>query len=224
MHKSLIIVLLAIGAWFLVSEAATEGWYFWHESKAAKSPAWRVTWPDNPASSWTVLNFEETPITDQVQELLKFDKMRAARWFDPLDRVAWNANIIEWKPNKKFNGVLAIHNPTICLPGVGLSLVQDIGTREIDVNGMKVPFRCYEFAGGGRKIFVFSTTKQQLNLSQAGYAGGGLSGRASRLESLENGNRQGPEVVAHFYLSGTSRFESAEKAFRDGIGKFISQS
>jgi hypothetical protein len=223
MHKSLLVILIAIGAWFLISEAATEGWYSWHERKAAMSPEWRVTWPDNPASAWTVVNFQESPVADTVQELLKFDKMRAARWFDPIGRATWNANIIEWEPNKKFNGVIAVHNPTICLPGAGSSLVQDIGTREFDVNGMKIPFRCYEFDSGGRRFFVFSTTKQKFNLSQAGYAGGGLSGRNARLESFENGNRQGPQVVAHFYLTGPRGFESAEKAFRDGIGKFINK-
>ncbi len=129
MKKSLIVLFSFVIAWFVVSEAATEAWYRWHEMRAAKSPEWTVTWPDEPESDWKVEDFTEFPTSDQVQEVLRYDEMRGARWVDPASRGAWSVNFIEWEPDKNLNGINAVHNPTICLPGAGMQLVKALGER-----------------------------------------------------------------------------------------------
>ncbi len=129
MKKSVLILLAVVLGWFVVSEAATEGWYRWHEMRAEKSAEWAVTWPDQPESDWKVQDFTEFPTSDQVQEVLRYDEMRGARWVDPASRVAWNVNFIEWEPDKDLNGINAVHNPTICLPSAGMELVETLGER-----------------------------------------------------------------------------------------------
>ena len=82
MKKIVLILVAAVLGWFVVSEAATEGWYRWHEMRAEKSAEWAVTWPDKPESDWKE-HFTEFPTSDQVQEILRYDEMRGARWVDP---------------------------------------------------------------------------------------------------------------------------------------------
>ncbi len=164
MKKSLLILLAAVLGWFVVSEAATEAWYRWHEMRAEKSPEWSVTWPDEPESDWMVEDFTEFPTSDQVQEVLRYDEMRGARWVDPASRVAWNVNFIEWEPDKDLNGINAVHNPTICLPSAGMQLVKTLGERTIEVGGQSISFQCFIFETQGRQLYVFSAANQELKL------------------------------------------------------------
>lgn len=221
MKKSLLLLLALVLGWFVVSEAATEGWYRWHEMRAEKSPEWKVTWPDDPESDWTVQDFTEFPTSDQVQEVLRYDEMRGARWLDPASRVTWNVNFIEWEPDNDLNGINAVHNPTICLPSAGMELVETLGPKNVEIGTENVPFQCFLFETAGRKLYVFSTANQKLKMETATYSDSALGMRASRLEPMESGNRQGPEQVLHVYLMGPRSFDEALAELKSGLDKFV---
>ena len=204
-----------------MSEAATEGWYRWHEMRAEESPEWTVTWPDEPESDWRVEDFTEFPTSDQVQEVLRYDEMRGAHWVDPASRVAWNVNFIEWEPDKNLNGINAVHNPTICLPSAGMQLVKSLGRKMVDVGGEPVPFQCFLFETQGRELYVFSSANQELKMETATFSDSNLGMRVSRLEPMEAGNRQGPGQVMHVYLMGPRSFDEALAELKSGLDKLV---
>ena len=220
MKKSVLILLAFVIAWFVVSEAATEGRYRWHEMRAVKSPEWSVTWPDQPESDWKVQDFTEFPASDQVQEVLRYDEMRGARWVDPASRVAWNVNFIEWEPDKDLNGINAVHNPTICLPSAGMELVKSLGERTVEVGGQSISFQCFIFETQGRQLYVFSAANQEFDMEMADYEGAEFA-RGNRISSVETGNRQGPRQVMHVYLMGVAGFDAALAELRRGLVEMV---
>ena len=220
MKKSLLVLFAVVIGWFVVSETATEGWYRWHEMRAEKSPEWTVTWPDDPASDWNVEDFTEFPTSDQVQEVLRYDEMRGARWVNPASQVAWNVNFIEWEPENDLNGINAVHNPTICLPSAGMQLVDSLGERTVEVGGQSIPFQCFTFKTQGRQLFVFSAANQELDMEMATYEGAEFA-RGNRLSGFETGNRQGPGQVMHVYLMGVADFDAALAELHRGLNRMI---
>jgi len=82
-------ILIALAAWFVVIEIATEAWYRVAEARFPKSAAWTVRWPSAQKG------FREVEFGDVTRNILKYTDARSAVWSDEQNR-RWAMVLLRW--------------------------------------------------------------------------------------------------------------------------------
>lgn len=214
-------IALALALWFALSEGATEIWYRVHEMRARKNPPWSFQWPDAPAAraaGVVAANFQEFPVAGQ--ELLHFDRARAATW-QAADGNRWIVTVLEWNPGTKASAMDSRHNPIICLPSVGFELVKELGSAKMPTAAGDITFRGYEFRRGGGKPYVFSAVIRSLEMPEGTLRSGRMERRLTQLEKAVNGNRQSPERILLIAVEGPTSPDAAERALREILPDWV---
>jgi hypothetical protein len=132
----------------VVAEAGTQGWYGYHEARAAKAQPWGVAWPKE-ARGW-----KEVPIADQAQELLRYNEGGGGAWVGP-DGHHWTMYFFKWLPGRTAGLFIKNHRPDVCLPASGMTLRGGVQNKLMEVNGVKLPIRSYVFENGPTLLHVY---------------------------------------------------------------------
>lgn len=189
-------------AWLGTAEAATEGWYRFHEKAAVRPIAWNIDWPENANG------FRQAELGERSRALLKYNEGSLASWQTD-DGHRWQMYYLRWLPGRVSKFLAGSHYPTVCLPATGLRLVSETGPFVCQVGGLSLPFVTYLFDDGGRDVYVFHAI---LEDNQASYDNRVVYRQANsteRLHSVARGERNLGQRVIGIALSGPLSAEEA---------------
>jgi len=203
---------------FILAEVFTEGWYRWHEMRTADNPTWSFRWPDALGSPGHVRDFQEYPVAGG--EVLHFDRSRGATWLDA-HPYRWMVTVLEWNPGKKVSAMDARHNPTICLPSVGLELVRELGEIRVPTAAGEITLRGYEFRRGEATPYVFSASIRRKALPDPEFRSGKWERRITQFERALFGNRQSPERILLIAVEGPRSPAEAEQALWETLPDWV---
>jgi exosortase len=134
-------------AWF-AAEMLNQGWYRWHEQNSRPGPAWTLQWPlPRP-------NFKTAEIDDSIRTILRYDQGLHGKWND---QNHWEVYFFKWKPSRIASGLARFHHPDICLPAAGFVMKEDLGIKNMEMQGLTLPVSRYVFQNpfSGQLFYVF---------------------------------------------------------------------
>ena len=146
--KTLACFSLALLVWLVFVETGVGLWFHVREAKLKPGPAWTV---DLPVANPT---FKELPFSTQARELLRFDQGKYGQWQEP-DGTVWQAFYLNWNPGRVAGYLAKRHTPEACLPASGLKMTAGPKLEIMNVQGVKLPMRCYTFESSGGPLQVF---------------------------------------------------------------------
>lgn len=202
-------------AWFGVSEAATAGWYAYHERLAPKPIAWDVSWPESAPG------FRAGELGERSRALLKYNEGRLASW-QADDGFRLQMYYLRWLPGRVSKFLAGSHYPTVCLPAGGLRLVSETGPYVCRVGALALPFVTYLFDDGGRDVYVFHAI---LEDNQASYDDRVVYRQANsmeRLRSVMRGERNLGQRVVGVAITGPTDADEARQALQTTLQQMIS--
>lgn len=127
-------------------------WWF-HRGAAQREERvarWSVRWPERLPS------FAEDPLPETARDLLRPDLYRAAHWKSP--HGLWRAAYyVEWQRGQTARFVPFLHNPTVCLPLAGCTLVAELEPLALPMGGTEMRFQVYKFERAGGAMLVAFT-------------------------------------------------------------------
>jgi exosortase len=172
----------------LAAITGTEGWYRLHERRAGERVDWTMAAPD---AAW-----QPVPMPPRVQNVLQYSSATGLAWRDPATGRPALVFLITWKGDAANGENPEWHDPTICLPGAGVTLAADLGEIVVPVGGVRVPFAAYRFVAGPRTYQVFFCHwDAEIGRARADAAHPGYEVRARRIERVREGRRRND--VAH---------------------------
>jgi exosortase len=194
--------------WLVAAESLTVRWYVWHESRVPPAVAWHVAWPE------TAPRFLRGEFAERTLALLKFNQGTTASW-ETADGYPWQMYALDWAPGRVSKFLSSSHYPTVCLPATGLTLIDELGGWECEVNGLRIPFATYLFRQGERDVHVFHAIIEDRPL-RAGEPFTYLQvDSTERLRSVARGERNlGQHVIGIALLSAGSSAEAREVVSR----------
>ena len=170
--------------WLVVVEAGVELWYRIREAQLKPGPTWSVAFPVENSS------FTASPIPEKTRYLLRYDDGKQGQWTEP-DGSTWQAFYFNWRPGRVAGYLAKRHEPEICLPAAGATMRSGPKLKMLNVHGVVLPMRCYEFettggllnvyqcrweAGAGPEAYV-AEDAARYNLIRAVWAGRGNQGQ-----------------------------------------------
>ncbi len=182
-------------AWLGTAEAATQGWYAYHERQFAKPVAWDIRWPREAAQ------FRQDELGERSRALLKYNEGKISSWRSS-DGSLWQMYYLRWLPGRVSKFLAGGHYPTVCLPASGLQLVAETGPFVCRVGDLTLPFVTYLFNDGGRDVYVFHAI---LEDNQASYDGRVVYRQANsteRIRSVLRGERNLGQRVIGIAITG----------------------
>ncbi|HTO03045.1 MAG TPA: exosortase, partial [Opitutus sp.] len=176
-------------AWLVTSEAATEGWYTYHEQQVVEPVAWSLHWPtDMP-------QFRENPMGERSRALLKYNEGHLASWRTS-EGFHWQMYYLRWLPGRVSKFLAGGHYPTVCLPATGLQLVSELDPFVCQVGTLTIPFVTYLFDDSGRDVYVFHAILEENEASYAERVVYRQAKQEERLASVLRGERNlGQRVI-----------------------------
>jgi exosortase len=202
-----VLVLVAL------TEAGTEAWYRAHEQHAVPNARWTIAWPTSQSA------FGEVEISDTARAILRCDTGRGVSWRDAAAH-QWQMFFLRWEPGKNSAQLAKGHTPDICLPGTGHRLRAEHSAVRINVHGLELPFRHYEFGAGGRTLFVFYCLWEDRAIAAA-VAEDGTVG--SRLEAVRAGRRHLGQQVLELAVEGPATAAESVAALRGQLEHLIAR-
>jgi exosortase len=141
---------LAVGGivWLGFCEAATAGWYGYHERDMHPSTEWGIHWPTYAAY------YHQVELPERTKALLKVNDGESATWRSDSGAL-WQMYFLKWNPGRVSKFLSSSHYPTVCLPASGLKLVAETGPFTCQIGGLTIPFRTYLFDNQGHEVHVF---------------------------------------------------------------------
>ncbi len=201
-------------AWFGVSEAATAGWYAYHERNAPAPIAWDVRWPSEQPG------FHLAPLGERARVLLKYNEGHIASWRSA-GGLAWQMYYLRWQPGRVSKFLAGGHYPTVCLPANGLRLVAETGPFVCEEGALPIPFVSYLFDDAGRDLYVFHAIIED---NEAAYADRVVYRQADSMERLRSalrGERNLGQRVIGIAVSGALNLEDARARLRAMLAHVI---
>jgi len=176
-------------------EAATRGWYAWHERDLPAETRWELHWPREAH------DFAEGAFAERMAALLKFDRGSIASWrTDAGDH--WQMYYLEWRPGRVSRFLSSAHYPTVCLPATGMKLVTETGRWACTVSGTAVPFTTYLFDEHGQDVYVFHAVVEDHPPADGAPLDYRQVSTRERLESVLHGERNLGQRVIGIALRG----------------------
>jgi exosortase len=201
-------VVIALGAWLLVTVLVVEFWYRAHET--GKILNWSFEFPIAKD------HFSELEIPDLIG-----DEGHAASWRES-DGSRWTAFFFKWHAGPPSSRILArCHRPEKCLPAVGYKLR---GERNITIKAkdLSIPFRAMDFDYNNQRVCVFYClwedrfkSGEQLRIRDL------WDDRIVGLESALLGERNLGQQTLEIVISGYTDSQEAEDALRRQMENFI---
>jgi exosortase len=151
----LVVLLATVGGGFVFSS----WWYARGESMAEAPVSWRV---EEPASA---TGFQRQRIPDNVLITLRHDSGWTARWEAP-DKAEIQAWYLRWLPGRNAAQLANLHDPRVCLSGLGLEMQAELGTWELDLGKLILPVQTFRFRDGPQVVHVFYALLDDLAASQ----------------------------------------------------------
>jgi hypothetical protein len=155
---------------------------------------------------------------EKTRYLLRFDDFKQAAWSES-DGTRWEAFYFNWLPGRVAGYLAKRHTPEICLTATGIKLISGPKLTMINVHGVELPIRSYEFqtpegviqvfhcrweAGAGSDTYV-QHESARYNLVRAVWAGRGNQG----------------QKVLEVIISGMDDPEQAKQALARELEKMI---
>ncbi|MFA5265479.1 MAG: exosortase/archaeosortase family protein [Opitutaceae bacterium] len=161
---------------FLLNEAGTRFWYHHGRTNLPDVPQWSVRFPEKNQT------FHPVALEDFAREMLHPGFFAAGRW-----RAGPGLNVsayyIEWRQGQAVRFVPFTHNPTVCLPMAGCTLMETYEPIIVHWQHGEIPFSFYKFDRFGEELLVaftiWDTTKGQLLQSPMN-----ITSRRLRIKSL----------------------------------------
>jgi exosortase len=191
-------------AWLVTAEALTGSWYAWHEARVPAAVDWHVAWPEQAPQ------FLRGEFAERTLALLKFNEGTTASWLTE-GGYPWQMYALDWEPGRVSKFLSSSHYPTVCLPATGLSLEEELGGWECEVNGLRIPFATYRFKQGERDVFVFHAIIEDRPLRPDDVFVYEQVNTTARLRSVWLGERNlGQHVIGIALLSAESSAEARD--------------
>lgn len=191
-------------AWLVTAEALTGSWYAWHEARVPAAVDWHVAWPEQAPQ------FLRGEFAERTLALLKFNEGTTASWLTE-GGYPWQMYALDWEPGRVSKFLSSSHYPTVCLPATGLSLEEELGGWECEVNGLRIPFATYRFKQGERDVFVFHAIIEDRPLRPDDVFVYEQVNTTERLRSVWLGERNlGQHVIGIALLSAESSAEARD--------------
>lgn len=191
-------------AWLVTAEALTGSWYAWHEARVPAAVDWHVAWPEKAPQ------FLRGEFAERTLALLKFNQGTTASWLTE-GGYPWQMYALDWEPGRVSKFLSSSHYPTVCLPATGLSLEEELGGWECEVNGLRIPFATYRFKQGERDVYVFHAIIEDRPLRPDDVFAYEQVNTTERLRSVWHGERNlGQHVIGIALLSAESSAEARD--------------
>lgn len=196
-------VALATG---VAAEIGTQAWYGAHERVA---PGRRVDWRLAPASGhWRPMEIPAAEI-----ETLQCTRASALAWVPGRAdgaSFAGFAYAFDWTGGAAQDANAEWHDPSICLPAAGATLVATLGPEAVAVHGIRLPFTGFRFSGPyGPAIVYFCHWDAALGSARGEDAE--AEPRARRWQRVREGRRGG--AVDHIIFYAATADASAAAAW-----------
>ena len=194
-------VVIALGAWLLVTVLSAEIWYRTHET--GERLKWSFEFPTAKD------HFSEVQIPDALG-----DERRAASWTES-DGSRWTAFFFKWNAGPPSSRILArLHRPENCLPAAGYNLREE---RDITIKAkdLIIPFRALDFDYDGKQVYVFFCLWQdRLKSGEQLRIRDHWDDRLVGLESVLLGERNLGQQTLEIVIFGYATPQEAEAALR----------
>ena len=177
-------------------------WYRHVESGIRDFATWHIAWPQDRAG------FRELPIPARATEMLRYDEARQVQWLEA-DGTRWQLSWFYWKPGQAAGYLAKSHNPLVCMPAAGYGEVSTSSVEQVDIGGLRLPFRIYSFAQAGNTVHVLYSRWDDRATEQS-FATEGLS-RFNRLRSIWTGRGNHGQRVITMALWSTGSGEAARE-------------
>jgi len=203
---------LALCIWLVLVEAGVQTWYHVREAHLKPGPAWTLTFPrDNPT-------LKDIPMDAKTRYLLRFDDFKQAAWSEP-DGTQWEAFYFNWLPGRVAGYLAKRHTPEICLTATGLRRLSGPTLAMMNIHGVKLPIRCYQFQTPEGVIQVFHSRWEAGEQSSAYVAQ--ESARYNLIRAVWTGRGNKGQKVLEVIISGMDDPEQAKQALERELEKLI---
>ena len=195
-------VVIALGAWLLVTVLSAEIWYRTHET--GETLNWSFEFPSAKD------HFSDVVIPEALG-----DERRAASWTES-DGSRWTAFFFKWEAGPPSSRILArMHRPENCLPAAGYKLQADRGIITIKAKNLIIPFHAMDFDYNGQQVYVFFCLWQdRLKSEEHLRVRDNWDDRLVGLESVLLGERNLGQQTLEIVIAGYATSQDAEGALR----------
>jgi exosortase len=190
--------------WLVMIFAGAEVWYRLHERALIERPAWQARWPE---ANDTIVPLV---IPESTRVILHYNTAKSAAWEDP-PGVRWWSFFALWKSQRAALQLVRSHSPEICLPAVGRMFRGPRPGVNVDVAGISLTFRSYEFEQNGRPFFVFDCIQDDKWIGTEG-SDPGQWNLPGRLRAAWQGKRNLGQRLLEIAVLGYADFTQAREA------------
>ena len=203
---------IALLVWLVLVEAGVQTWYRVREAHLKPGPAWTLTFPqDNPT-------LKDIPMDEKTRYLLRFDDFKQAAWSES-DGTQWEAFYFNWLPGRVAGYLAKRHTPEICLTATGLKQISGPNLTMMNVHGVELPIRSYEFQTPEGVIQVFHCRWEAGEQSDAYVAH--ESARYNLVRAVWAGRGNKGQKVLEVIITGMADPEQAKAALERELEKMI---
>jgi exosortase len=207
-------ILIGLALWFIVVEAGTEMWYRVNESRTPKASAWTLGWPtDQPG-------YRDIEFSEITRSILRYTDARSAGWQDA-DGLQWTMFFIRWDPGRTSAQLARSHGPEICLAAGGWVMQEDLGLRQMRINGIELPVRAYTFRVRDRLLHVFYCLWEQRPEADSAQSVAEELTVGRRLDAVRKGQRNAGQQAIEIAVGNVEGAEQAEAAVKRLLEKVL---
>ena len=198
--------------WLVLVEAGVQIWYHVREAHLKPGPAWTLTFP------WGNPTLKDIPMDAKTRYLLRFDEFKQAVWSEP-DGARWEVYYFSWLPGRVAGYLAKRHTPEICLAATGLKLLSGPKLTIMNVHGVLLPIRSYEFQTENGVVQVFHC-RWEAGVGPDAYVAH-ESARYNLIRAIWAGRGNKGQKVLEIVISGMDDPEQAKQALARELGKLI---
>ena len=206
----------ALLALFAAALVGGEGWFRWHESRAAAAtPIWTLLSPQAGDNS------REIPIAERTLDILLYpDVAKSEQWRDDKGW-QWQSFYFHWPPGPtSVPSAFIVHDPRGCLGAAGFELESPLPPWVAEANGFRIPFQRYLFRDRGRPVHVFHAVVEDDGTPSAADATFSFDAGV-RFRNLLAGRRNKGLRVLEFAVRGPTNPQEAEAAAQQWLDRRI---
>jgi len=198
------VVLLGLS---VVGSIGTEAWYRWHERAADTGVMlWRLEAEGLP---WRPVEVPERALT-----MLGQPQNEGFAW-EGGGRMRALAYVFRWDRDVVRAGVAEMHNPTICLPGMGAVLDAELETERLFIEGRDLAFNVYRFnTMHGVQYVFFGLWDGNIGGMRSAVSGSDASLAGFRYQLAREGRRRAELAHITFVTAGVSDEDVAREWLR----------
>jgi hypothetical protein len=203
---------LCLVLWLALVEVGVQLWYCSRESRLKPGPEWSLIFPqDNPT-------LKRLPIDANTRNLLRFDMGQQATWTES-GETRWRVFYFSWSAGRVAGYLAKRHTPEICLPATGLKLLSGPKLDVMNVHGVALPIRSYEFETADGVVQIFHC-RWEAGAGENAYVER-ESSRYNLLRAIWTGRGNKGQKVLEFVVSGIDDPEEAKRALGKQLDKLV---